>query len=455
MAKTSINIQRCNIGESRVHNYRDEEYTKRIPKDKIYYRPDLTSQNEHYVSPLMEGKTLDEWFTFQQDFYQKKFGQKMQLKDRTRVNKRTGKTTVIAGASPIREGVLVIKEDTTMEQVQEFCRRVKDVFNIDALEIHIHRDEGFCKVPDDPTTWTPNLHAHIVFNWMDLETAKSFKLDDVAMSRMQDLAAVTLGMERGESKEITGKEHLNRNDFIVAKQKEEAQEAIKAKEKAQQEEQAAKEEAAKANAEVESSKEWMETKRVEELRKIFALQQQTSEERKYNDTLDQRIASKEKRLSDMDTSLNDKLNELNTAKQEYQNVQTQLQMSKDTLEAYDAKKDWQPKMLEFSGGLLRRTIPEFDKAVKDVDDFAHANGSGHQDFFRPEQAYNFKYIFSCFNPNEPDEWHQIAEWFIWLAKQIRPMQFFEESKVRNQITGVIKGYYDRIIAKFLSGGVSR
>lgn len=45
------------------------------------------------------------------------------------------------------------------------------------------------------------------------------------MSLMQDMVAECLEMERGTRKEETGKEHLERTDFIVAKQKREAEEA--------------------------------------------------------------------------------------------------------------------------------------------------------------------------------------------------------------------------------------
>lgn len=47
------------------------------------------------------------------------------------------------------------------------------------------------------------------------------KLNDEDMAAMQTLAADLLSMERGQSKAETGKEHLERNDFIIEKQKEE------------------------------------------------------------------------------------------------------------------------------------------------------------------------------------------------------------------------------------------
>lgn len=64
------------------------------------------------------------------------------------------------------------------------------------------------------------------------------------MSEMQTVLAECLEMERGISKEITGKKHLERTDFILAKQKQEAERAkaeketaLAAKEKAEKERQ--------------------------------------------------------------------------------------------------------------------------------------------------------------------------------------------------------------------------
>ena len=69
----------------------------------------------------------------------------------------------------------------------------------------------------------PNYHAHIVFDWMNHDTGKSRKLNDEDMTEMQSLASDILLMERGQSKAVTGKEHLERNDFIIEKQKAELQ----------------------------------------------------------------------------------------------------------------------------------------------------------------------------------------------------------------------------------------
>ena len=58
---------------------------------------------------------------------------------------------------------------------------------------------------------------------MNHETGKSRKLNDDEMMQMQTLASDILLMKRGQSKAVTGKEHLELNDFIIEKQKAELQ----------------------------------------------------------------------------------------------------------------------------------------------------------------------------------------------------------------------------------------
>ncbi len=60
---------------------------------------------------------------------------------------------------------------------------------------------------------------------MDHETGKSLKLNANDMSDMQTLLAECLDMERGVSKEQTDRRHLAREDYIIAKQQEKAEQA--------------------------------------------------------------------------------------------------------------------------------------------------------------------------------------------------------------------------------------
>ncbi|WP_304470735.1 mobilization protein, partial [uncultured Muribaculum sp.] len=163
----------------------------------------------------------------------------MQEKERERKGKN-GKIIKVAGCSPIREGVLLIRPDTTLADVRKFGEECQRRWGITPLQIFLHKDEGHW-LGGKPDTedkesfqvggkwFKPNYHAHIVFDWMNHDTGKSRKLNDEDMAAMQTLASDILMMERGQSKNVTGKEHLERNDFIIEKQKAELQriEAIK------------------------------------------------------------------------------------------------------------------------------------------------------------------------------------------------------------------------------------
>ena len=235
MAKTSINIKPCLVTSSGAHNRRLAEYLANIRKEKIYIRTDLMAKNEEWVSPELGDTSLEERHRQIAAMVKKKTGRAMQTKDRERVNKKTGKVTVVRGSTPIKEGVVVIKEDTTMKQLQRFCEVCKERWGITSLQIFIHRDEGYYQIPNDKTTWKPNYHAHIVWDWMNHDTGKSCKLDKKDMSEMQTILAEMLDMERGTSKEQTGREHLERTDYIIAKQKQEAEKTMIAKERAETE----------------------------------------------------------------------------------------------------------------------------------------------------------------------------------------------------------------------------
>lgn len=235
MAKTSDNIRPCNIGQSEAHNRRTPQYLARINKENIYLRTDLMDDNEAWVSPRIEGISLREYYKYLGEMVKAKTGRAMQTKDRIRVNPKTGKTVTVRGSTPIKEGVIVCKADTTMEQLQRYGKLCHERWGITPLQIFIHRDEGHYQTPGDETSWKPNYHAHIVWDWMNHDTGKSCKLTPQDMSQMQTILAETLGMERGTSKEQTGREHLERTDYIIAKQKQEAEKTRIAKEQAEAE----------------------------------------------------------------------------------------------------------------------------------------------------------------------------------------------------------------------------
>lgn len=228
---TSVHIKPCNIGQSEAHNQRTKAYLDHINAEKLYIRKDLIPEDQSWISELQGDMTLRQYYDAIGRMVKEKTGRAMQTKERERINKKTGKVTKIAGCTPLREGVVVCKADTTMEQLQHFADLCRQRFGITAIQIHLHRDEGHCLNPNDTSTWKPNYHAHVIWDWMDHETGKSYKLDNEDISLMQDMAAEALEMERGVSKLETSKLHLERNDYIVAKQKRELDESKKQAEK--------------------------------------------------------------------------------------------------------------------------------------------------------------------------------------------------------------------------------
>ena len=89
---------------------------------------------------------------------------------------------------------------------------------------------------------------------MNHETGKSRKLNDEDMATMQTLASDILLMERGQAKTITGKEHLERNDFIIEKQKAELQRIEETKRHKEQQVSLAEQELKQVKAEIRTDK---------------------------------------------------------------------------------------------------------------------------------------------------------------------------------------------------------
>lgn len=89
---------------------------------------------------------------------------------------------------------------------------------------------------------------------MNHETGKSRKLNDEDMATMQTLASDILLMERGQSKAVTGKEHLERNDFIIEKQKAELQRIEETKRHKEQQVSLAEQELKQVKAEIRTDK---------------------------------------------------------------------------------------------------------------------------------------------------------------------------------------------------------
>lgn len=200
MKATSIHLKPCDTGSAGVHNKREKKLD--------YAREDLEPLNEYFS--YIGDKTLPT----------------IEAEIRREVKAKTGRK-LQKNAIPIKEGVIVIDENTTLKDLQNFCEECRTKFGMQPLWIDIHRDEGYMNSKD----WKPNLHAHITWRMYD-ENGRNVRLSKQDMADMQTMAAQHLHMERGKSSD---KKHLSSLQYKIKKQEEEIErlnQAIKEKENA-------------------------------------------------------------------------------------------------------------------------------------------------------------------------------------------------------------------------------
>lgn len=488
--KTSINIKPCNIGSSGPHNRRSAEYLANIRKEKLYIRTDLMAKNEAWVAPELGDTSLADRYKQIAAMVKEKTGRAMQTKDRERVNKKTGKVTIVRGSTPIKEGVVVIKEDTTMEQLRNFCEVCKQRWGITALQIFIHKDEGHYINPGDTATWKPNLHAHIVWDWMNHETGKSCKLNEKAMSEMQTVLAECLEMERGTSKKLTGKEHLERTDYIIAKQKQEAElvkaekeTVIAAKEEAEAErrriedenkekEQFSRilddelsekkrqlEEADKENREsiksglanllgkgrfasIERENETLRTEN-ERIKKSFpeVLKREVGrrtesleiEKRKAEAGRQALIKERDEALRLLNEHKTDEHRRIEHAVREATEKQTAV------IGTLNQELRWKSALLDTLADLLYRAGGVFCRAIAAIIDFAT---SKYKSIFSPSEAADIKQVMRSYGGEDTEQQKAVGKWLVGYAESREQLDGIELKHTRKEVNDIAEGAYD-------------
>lgn len=188
--KTSINFKAAK-SDSEVHNFRKKSFS--------YIRQDLSKNNQYWnIDSISKRKEKVEIYC------KEKSGRKLQK-----------------NAMPIREAVVVTKENTTMLDLHNLSKKLEEELGIKVFQIAIHKDEGhYDKVTNE---WKPNLHAHLVADWQNLDTGKTLKHQRSHYSRMQDLAAECLGMDRGLSGSVR---RLEAVEFKIQKKEEEYKQVL-------------------------------------------------------------------------------------------------------------------------------------------------------------------------------------------------------------------------------------
>ena len=185
MAKASINFAKAAKG-GLAHNDRSED------REPDYLLPvEYRLQNEVDRSAGEASKMISDLYAEARENYRQKFGQKLQAKSYT------------------WEAVVNLNKEHTLEDVQRLVKEIEKETGFTGVQIAIHRDEGRVE------RGTPiyNLHAHITFFTLDRQTGEQLYRKQVTekqkergiqpmnrerLSKLQDITAKTLGMERGK-----------------------------------------------------------------------------------------------------------------------------------------------------------------------------------------------------------------------------------------------------------------
>ena len=445
-AKASDHVKPCNIAQSERHNRRDPDYIKSLDPARLYVRLDLSKNNSSYVAPGMEGVTLKDHLESIRIMVKEKTGRAMQEND-VKYTDKNGKEHTRKGCSPIRESVVNIKEDTDLDSLLEYARMVETRWGIKAIQIHLHKDEGHYEDSDAKTIWKPNYHAHIIWDWMDHETGKSFKLNADDMSVMQDMVAEALDMERGRKKSETGLDHLERNDFIIQKQEKEKKRLEEEKRRLQSEKDIAenkaneaKEQARKANEEkVQAEKKAQEAKTT-----LTSAESKITEKQTEIDELEERITRKEAVLDRLIT-------ETRTLRfEKYSDKSAGSDGWKDSL------------LIGFSNQMIKAD-ESIRYCIHAIQDYAYSGfmcrgGGKHDCIFWPEEAHAIKKVMASFAEAFKTTLHAIGDWLVWMASKLGNFSDRELYRADNEVKQIADGKYDGQIRKDengYGGGMSR
>ena len=475
--KSSIHIKPCRVTSSGAHNRRTAEYMRNIGKSQIYIVPELTAGNEQWINPGFGNPDLQAHYDYIKRMVKEKTGRAMQEKERERKG-RNGKITKVAGCSPIREGVLLIRPDTTLADVRKFGEECQRRWGITPLQIFLHKDEGHWlngqPEAEDRESFKvgerwfkPNYHAHIVFDWMNHDTGKSCKLNDKDMTEMQNLASDILLMERGQSKAVTGKEHQERNDFIIGKQKEEMKRLD-------------------ATRQYREHQLEMANKKMQETENITnALIEKANEKERQSEDLDRAISEKRSRLNKekgselLNAAVGWATGKSKALKNEIEDLRCEISTHEETIERLQDKIQtiqndhsrelmqleakhrselnrketeyvqettrlkkriaWQSHIIGCLSFLLLKTSDIFRKAVHSVIRFA-------RDYYKPrfdtEQVSDIKNALNLFGDDRQS--HQAAGDFLYFtARQKGEFDNREQIKARREVDNVVEGNYDQ------------
>lgn len=224
--KTSFNI--CSVSVAKYGS----AYTHQKPEHRAtlnYIHSERTQLNESWHKEYQSNghpKTLRNYLADTKRIVKEKTGRAMQKKAEDNV---------------IGEAVVVIDEQTTMEDLKKLGKAMEQRYGWTCVQIHIHRDEGYLGERTEDMKHREgkyNLHAHMFFITTNLATGKSWKRQRGEGSVMQDITAQTLDLTRGVKKSEQTKEVKETLNVIEYKTQVEAERLRTLKEQTMKEEEA-------------------------------------------------------------------------------------------------------------------------------------------------------------------------------------------------------------------------
>ncbi len=271
-------------------------------------------------------------------------------------------------------------------------------------------------------------------------------------------------MERGQSKAVTGKEHQERNDFIIGKQKEE----MKRLDATRQYREHQLEMANKKMQETESItnaliERQMKRNGREDLDRAISEKRSRLNKEKGSELLNAAVGWATGKSKALKNEIEDLRCEISTHKETIEQLQDRIQTiqndhsrelmqleakhrselnRKETEHAQETTRlknriAWQNHIIGYLSFLLLKTSDIFRKAVHSVIRFA-------RDYYKPrfdtEQVSDIKSALNLFGDDRQS--HQAAGDFLYFTASKRKLDSREQVKVQREVNNVVEGHYE-------------
>lgn len=260
---------------------------------------------------------------------------------------------------------------------------------------------------------------------MNHDTGKSCKFTPQDMNEMQIILSETLGMERGTSKELTGCEHLERTDYIVAKHKQEAEKAQAVREQAEAKLKAMDKEnrdgikSGLANlfgkgkyATIEKENETLRAEN-EQIRQMFpeALKQEVAKR------TEKLLAEKRKTEAERQALVKERdetIRLLNKQKaEERQRIDWAICKATGKQKEIIGELQWKSALLNALANLLYRAGGTIRRAVAATINFA---ASQYKSAFSPSEAADIKEAMRSYGGGDTEQQKTVGKWLIGYAE---------------------------------------